>query len=96
MHFLTCPHCLKDDAPYGAKVCRGCYAQIEYGSPSFALALAIALPLFAAWHAGAYADHTLGTGLPVMAATGIPLLVISLYACKRLFAKRVIFRRRYR
>ena len=27
---ITCPHCF-GEVPYGAKVCRGCQAEIEYG-----------------------------------------------------------------
>ncbi len=29
---LTCPHCY-GTVPYGAKVCRGCQAEIEYEPP---------------------------------------------------------------
>lgn len=32
MSTVTCPHC-HSDVSFGAKVCKGCQAEIEYGCP---------------------------------------------------------------
>lgn len=33
-NMMTCPHC-HTQVSHGAKVCRGCQAEIEYGTPNF-------------------------------------------------------------
>ncbi len=42
---LTCPHCL-GSVPRGASVCRGCQAEIEYGTSFFEIVALIFISIF--------------------------------------------------
>lgn len=94
MEQMQCPHCM-GSVPYGAKVCSGCQAEISYGSPALAIALAISLPIFLAGKAAAYAHAQWQIGLPVQIGSFVLLLCAGLYLCKKVYAKRVNFKRRY-
>lgn len=48
-NMITCPHC-RSEIPDGASVCRGCNAEIKYGTPLFFIIFGIVAPFFfAAW-----------------------------------------------
>lgn len=94
MEQMQCPHCM-GAVPRGAKVCTGCGAEISYGTPKGAIALAILLPIFIATKAAAYAHAQWQIGLPVQIGTFVILLCAGLYLCRRVYAKRVNFKRRY-
>ena len=41
---ITCPHCLSE-IPHGANVCRGCRAEISYGTPGIMMLLLFIVPI---------------------------------------------------
>lgn len=89
MSDLKCPHCYRA-TPYGAKVCTGCAAEVEYGMPRAMLWLSIlvAVPL-ASW-AGSHTHVAVGWTVFVGVVVGGLLLV------QPLFRNRVVFKRLYR
>ncbi len=48
MSDLICPHC-RGVVPRGAKVCRGCFAEIEYGASSTVVGIVILVSLILAF-----------------------------------------------
>lgn len=90
MSVLTCPHCLNDKIPHGAKVCRGCQAEIEYGASGKAYISVIAVSVVLGVWLGTSFQAFLGwLAFGVSIAGGI-------YLCAKAFADRVVFKRRYR
>lgn len=89
MDELTCPHC-HGNVPRGATVCRGCQAEVEYGTPRllFGVLMLVALVL------GVQVDNAMGSTLGW--AAGVGIAIGSAVLLNRLFANRVIFKRRYR
>ena len=83
------PHC-HSDVPYSAKFCRGCPAEIEYGTPRAALLFVVFVALFAAWYAG-LVIHAVA-GWAVLSS----LLAGGVYGCAQLFRNRVNIKRIYR
>ena len=96
MTLLTCLHCMNPEVPNGAKVCRGCQAQIEYGAPKFAIALAIFLPFFIAHNFGLWIHDYVGYGIIVAGIVLLPLGWLSWKVTKRLYSNRTNFKRWYR
>jgi hypothetical protein len=88
----TCPHC-HGSVPYGAKVCRGCQAEVEYGTPPAAIiALAILLAFI-----GYKISAILPNALSFMGwIVGIGGFVAGCLLLAKTFEKRVIFKRIYR
>ncbi|ECH2288237.1 hypothetical protein FOE33_24415 [Salmonella enterica] len=41
---ITCPHC-RSEIPHGANVCRGCQAEISYGTSGFMMLVLLICPL---------------------------------------------------
>lgn len=89
MQVVQCPHCYSE-VPHGAKVCRGCQAEIEYGAPPVAFLFVFIVSMFAGWFIGA-ASHSI-IGWIVFAG----LLVGGIWGCVKLFADRINFKRIYR
>lgn len=89
MPSVMCPHC-HTDGPLGAKACRDCQAEIEYGA-SPALPLFIVLVAgFLGWKTGVAPHSILGW----LAFSG--LAGGGLYGCMRVFRDRVNLKRIYR
>jgi len=57
-NLITCSHC-RSDIPRGANVCKGCRAEIKYGTPGLFLLLGLLLPV----GAGLYVAKFLATSL---------------------------------
>ncbi|MGH8086007.1 MAG: hypothetical protein ACREPV_12145 [Lysobacter sp.] len=86
---VACPHC-HGEVPFGAKVCRGCQAEVEYGTPPAAALLVFLLAFFGAWYVGSSFGSAFGwVALVVFLGGGI-------YLCQRAFKHRVSFKRIYR
>lgn len=91
MSELVCPHC-HGDVPRGAKVCRGCQAEIEYGCPP---ALFLALIIFTAF-LGFKASAVLPESLSFMGwIIGIGGFIAGSVLLNKVFEKRVNFKRIY-
>lgn len=92
MSDLICPHC-HGSVPRGAKVCRGCQAEIEYGAPPFAfLVVAIVSVVL-----GIKTSGVLPEGLSFLAwIVGIGGFIAGSVILGRLFGSRVNFKRIYR
>lgn len=92
MSELICPHC-HNRVPRGARVCRGCQAELHYGAHPALYAIAVIIGFYLMHKAGAAASH-----LPDIVKLGV--LVITggglCYLINRAFRNRVIFKRRYR
>lgn len=56
---ITCEHC-RSEIPHGANVCRGCKAEIKYGTPGIFKFVGFLLPLIAGWYAAKFCALTLG------------------------------------
>lgn len=89
MSTVICPHC-RTDVPYGARVCTGCQAEAEYGTPPAAILFAILASAFIGWKAGASTHQIVGW------IVFIALLIGAIYGCTRIFKDRVNFKRIYR
>ncbi|WP_025903372.1 zinc ribbon domain-containing protein [Tatumella sp. UCD-D_suzukii] len=90
---MICPHC-KSEIPHGANVCRGCQAEIRYGTPGLFMLAGFILPLLAtSWILNALRTHSTF----VMWFIGLPLTVIGwLFFYKlsqKLFSRRIHFSR---
>ena len=90
MESVKCPHC-HNTVPWGARVCRGCQAELDYGAPGILILLALAAAIFA----GTLVGHGLHTPL-LGVIVGIGVLYGLYRLLSRAFRHRVIFRRRYR
>ena len=85
---LGCPHC-HAEIPHGARVCRGCQAEVEYGPPRWAK--------IGAFIAGAVAAINLLERSPTLAAVAGIAVALGLYvASRKIFAARISVRRLYR
>ncbi len=96
---ITCPHCM-NNVPWGARVCRGCQAEISYGTPLASIIFFIVLSVGAGWYVTKLAHDYLFTNSTllwcVFAAVLIPCAILSRKACKRLYDGKTEFRRHYR
>jgi len=89
MSDLVCPHCL-GGVPWSAKVCRGCQAEVDYGTPGLASAACLVASAY-----GGYRADLLIPDLFVGWVAGITLFVTGTLALKRLYRRRAVFSRRY-
>lgn len=98
-HTVTCPHCL-NNVPWGARVCRGCHAEISYGTPFSAVVVFTVLSVGAAWFSAKFAHDHLSTNPTflwwVFGGVLAVSSVLSWKACKRLYNGSTSFSRRYR
>jgi hypothetical protein len=86
---LGCPHC-HAEIPHGARVCRGCQAEVEYGPPRWAKIVALFAGVIAA-------INLLNRWSLTVAAVGGVAVVLALYfASRKVFANRISVRRLYR
>jgi uncharacterized protein YdhG (YjbR/CyaY superfamily) len=85
---LKCPHC-HGDIPKGARVCRGCQAEVQYGAPWWANIGALLV--------GAVTWANMMSWSPTMAlVSGIAVAVVLLFAAAKLFSNRINVKRLYR
>jgi hypothetical protein len=85
---LKCPHC-HGDIPKGARVCRGCQAEVECGAPGWANIGALLV--------GAFTGATMMSWSPTMAlVSGIAVAVGFLFAAAKVFTNRICVKRLYR
>ncbi len=79
---LTCPHCY-GNVPYGAKVCRGCQAEIEYGAPRSLYSVLLIASTY--------------LGLSFLSwVVGIGVFIVSSILLEIIFKDRVAFNREYK
>lgn len=92
MNELLCPHC-HGEVSHGAKVCRGCQAEIEYGCPPM---LFVILMMFTAF-LGYKTSVTLPDSLYFAGwVVGIGGFIGGGILLTKAFAKRVNFKRVYK
>jgi hypothetical protein len=89
MSDLVCPHCYTE-VPRGASVCRGCQAEIEYGTPAAAIVAVAIASLFLAIKTVAFIPDSLSF-LPWV--VGIGSFIAGSIFCFRFYEDRVVFRR---
>lgn len=89
MSDLVCPHCYTE-VPRGASVCRGCQAEIEYGTPTAAIVAVAIASLFLAIKTVAFIPASLSF-LPWI--VGIGSFIAGGTFCSKLFKDRVVFSR---
>lgn len=89
MSSVVCPHC-HTNVPLRARVCTGCHAEVEYGTPRLVLLILISV--------AAAVGITIGTSthLVVGLAVFILLSVGLVNGCDKFFKDRVSFKRIYR
>lgn len=96
---VSCPHCM-NNVPWGASVCRGCHAEISYGTPRASIVVFIIVSVTAGWYAAKLVHDHLSTNSTVLwVVFGIVFAlvgVLSIKICKRLYTGRTWFRRIYR
>jgi hypothetical protein len=85
---LTCPHC-HGEIPHGARVCRGCQAEVEYGAPWWANIGALILGAFA-WAEGVAYSPKAAIG------AGIVVAIFLLFFASWAFRNRIVVKRVYR
>lgn len=86
---LVCPHC-HGNVSFGAKVCRGCQAEVEYGAPRWALLIVLAFAAIFGLKTGLGIAEWLGW------VVGIAALFGGAFAANVLFKNRINFKRMYR
>lgn len=95
--FLSCPHCLSNEVPRGARVCTGCYAEVHYGPTSASKKMVLIGAAIAAWFIGREI-HPL---VPTMDVLGLWLIIFfvvwapSRYLLAKKLADKVRFSRFY-
>lgn len=98
-HTVTCPHCM-NHVPWGAHVCRGCQAEIHYGTPRIITGILAIVCLLAGWYAAKivrlYVTENSTVLWIVFAVVFAALAFPCVKFCKRLFADRTMFKRLYR
>lgn len=98
-HTITCPHCM-NNVPWGARVCRGCHAEISYGTPFSAVVIFTVLSVGAGWYATKFVHDHLSDNPTllwcVFAGVLTPCIIGSWRICKRLYDGSSSFSRRYR
>lgn len=98
-HTVTCPHCM-NEVPWGAHVCRGCQAEIEYGTPRVVTAFLGILCLIVGWYAAKVVrlyvtDHSTVLWTVFAIVFGVLAAVCTRF-CKRRYAGKTMFKRFYR
>lgn len=90
-NMMICPHC-RTEVPHGAKVCRGCQAEIEYGTPNFVGFIILLLSILAGFKL-----HSLFENLWIsIIASGMLFFVMMFISEVKLFPNRVNFKRIYK
>src|SRR5690606_9304522 len=84
---MTCPFC-HNDVPRGAVVCRGCQAEIEYGTPRWALPLTFIVSVIMSIAAG----NLVGSWFAWLSFVAIAAAGLVFF--RKVFADRVNFARR--
>ncbi|MGY2400492.1 hypothetical protein [Pseudomonas sp. SDO5271_S396] len=96
---VSCPHCM-NDVPWGASVCRGCHAEIAYGTPGTITIFFIVVSVAAGWYAAKLVhDHLSTNSTFLWIVFGVVLVlvgILSIKICKRLYKGKTWFRRIYR
>jgi ribosomal protein L40E len=87
MENLICPHC-HTKVPRGAKVCTGCQAEVEYGTPLWALIFVLLIATII----GLFTRNSIFGGWVIFTV----ILIGGGVGCFKLFAKRINFKRFYR
>lgn len=93
---LICPHCRSNDIPYGANICKGCRAEIKYGTPGYVKIAGFILPIIMGWYPAKYLGlHGVNETFALI-VFGL-ITVIGWYAvirlCVKLFQDNVVFTR---
>jgi len=91
---ITCPHC-RSEIPHGANVCKGCRAEIAYGTPPIFFWVGVILPVVASlWMDDKFHLHN----TPFEWVFIIPVVVVGWFffywLSQKLFSKRINFTRR--
>lgn len=87
---MQCPHCMSE-IPHGAKVCRGCQAEIEYGTPPVLFLIYLGVSAYLGYMVGTSTWTFLGWIVGVVLFIGLAILSES-----KLFANRINFKRIYK
>jgi len=100
MKTLTCPHC-HARVPHGATVCRGCKAELEYGTPAAAYLIPLIVACCVAWlvlygmyHLLHIASHEVYGWVGWIVFLGVFICVT--VRVNKSFADRVVYHRIYR
>lgn len=92
MSDLVCPHC-HGDVPRGARVCRGCQAEIEYGAPPFLFLIVLIVSIIL----GVKTSGSVPESLSFFGwIVGVGAFIAGSIALTKLFEDRVSFKRIYR
>lgn len=98
-HTVTCPHCM-NEVPWGARVCRGCHAEISYGTPRAIAIFFTVLCVIAGWYAAKRVHTHISTNSTLLwGVFGVVFLLSALASrkiCKRIYDGKTMFRRFYR
>lgn len=98
-HTVTCPHCM-NHVPWGARVCRGCHAEIEYGTPRSVIAFLGIFCLLAGWYAAkVFRLYITDSTVVLWTVFGIvfgTLALVCMKFCRRRYAYKTMFKRFYR
>lgn len=89
MKEMKCPHC-HSGVPFGAKVCRGCQAEIEYGMPPVAVLFVMAAAIPSGLFFGSTVHSIFGWIMFFCVLAG------GLWGSAKLFKDRIKFKRMYR
>lgn len=98
---LRCGHCAFGPIPWGAGVCRGCHAEIHYGTPRSVLWIVFGISFVASYGVIRLAHLGLGIQAPkalwiIFGLSLLGLMACGFAACRKLFSRRAVFYRPYR
>lgn len=91
MSEITCPHC-RGSVPWGATVCRGCQAEIEYGTPTVATVILVGFIVFIGYQTSAVLPETMSY---IGWIVGIGGFIAGRLLLSKKFINRVYFKRIY-
>lgn len=89
MSEIICPHC-HGVVSHGAKVCRGCQAEVEYGAPPFLYAILLILSILLGIKVASLLPEFFGW------VTSIVCFVAGAVYLSKFFKNRIKFKRLYR
>ncbi|BBH46896.1 hypothetical protein KU43P_33730 [Pseudomonas sp. KU43P] len=96
---VTCPHCM-NAVPWGASVCRGCQAEISYGTPRGVAVFFLIVCVVAGWWAAKGVHTFITTNSTVLWIVFGAVFLATGYGarkvCKSYYHGRTNFRRYYR
>ena len=92
---MDCPHCLSE-IPHGAHVCRGCQAEVKYGTPGFYILLGFLWPIFFTYWLICKLNesfHNIPNLFYLIFALVLVIIgwFISIILCERLFSNKIRF-----